>query len=57
MGPLSGVGGNVLLLWSVILPGPASPARYVFALILLLSFAGVSFIAAALHGRTAPPSA
>jgi hypothetical protein len=56
LGPFSGIAGNALLLWSVLLPSAASPARYVLALILLLSFAGVSFIAAVFHGRTAPPA-
>jgi hypothetical protein len=56
MGPISGIVGNALLLWSVLLPSASSPARYVLALILLLSFAGVSFIAAVFHGRTAPPA-
>lgn len=56
-GPFSVVAGNALLLWNVLLPSGASPARYVLSLILLLSFASLSFIAAVFHGRTAPPAA
>jgi hypothetical protein len=54
MGPFSGIAGNSLLLWNVIAPSASSPARYVLGLILLLSFAGVSFVAAVFHGRTEP---
>lgn len=54
-GPVSGILGSALLLWNVLVPSVASPARYVLALVLLLSFAGLSFIAAVFHGRTAPP--
>ena len=56
MGPFSGIAGNLLLLWNVLAPGAASPARYVLGLLLLLCFAGMSFIAAVFHGRTAPPA-
>lgn len=56
-GPIFTVVGNLLILWNVVLPGPLSPARYVFGLFLLLTFAGLSFIAATFHGRDRGSSA
>ena len=54
-GPIFTVIGNLLLGWNVLLPGPLAPARYVLGLLLLLTFAGLSFISATFHGRTRGP--
>jgi hypothetical protein len=51
--PLASVVGNVLLLWNLISPALAS-GRYVWALLLYLAVAGISFIAAVFHGRQTP---
>ena len=55
-GPVVTVAGNLLLCWNVLRPGPLAPARYVLALLLLLAFAGLSFISATFHGRDREPS-
>ena len=50
-GPIFSVVGILLLCWNVLLPGPLAPARYILGLLLLLAFAGLSFISASFHGR------
>ena len=50
LGPVVGVAGNALLWWSVVSPELA-PGRYVWALLLYLAIAGISFITAVFHDR------
>jgi hypothetical protein len=52
-GPVAGIIGNLLLWWNVLSPTLA-PGRYVAALLLYLTVAGLSFIAAVFHGRDEP---
>ena len=52
-GPFAAAIGNLLLWWNVLSPGSA-PGRYVVALLLYLSVAGLSFIAAVFHRREEP---
>lgn len=52
-GPFAAVVGNLLLWWNVLSPDPAA-GRYVAALMLYLTVAGLSFIAAVFHRRGGP---
>jgi len=52
-GPIAAVIGNLLLGWNILSPSSA-PGRYVAALLIYLTVAGLSFIAAVFHGREEP---
>ena len=51
--PVLGVVGTLLLWWNVVSPGSAG-GRYVAALLIHLTVAGLSFIAAVFHGCDDP---
>jgi len=53
-GPTFAVVANALLWWNVLNPDQTAGPRYAVALILLLVFAGLSFIAATFHERGGP---
>jgi hypothetical protein len=52
-GPFAAAVGNALLWWNVLSASPAA-GRYVAALMLYLTVAGLSFLAAVFHGRGEP---
>jgi hypothetical protein len=55
--PLISLAGNALIWWNVVLAGDSAGSRYVLSALLLLAFAGLSFVAGAFHGRDDGPAA
>ena len=55
-GPSASPIANLMLWWNVIHPDALAGARYAVALVVLLAFAGISFIAATFHGRGGQPA-
>jgi hypothetical protein len=56
-GPVSAILGNLLLVWNAVFLTRGGSPLYVTALMLLLVFAALSFVAAVFHGRSPGSSA